>query len=157
MTKSEVVKGRIDQAIAKAEAAVKAAQEKLDKAKERLAKLRAEAPHQIRLAKLKEEAEKERAALRELRGPATVKADAGASPTKELTPKQVKVVRSTIGRRSKGVLKPLEGKEAQAVLTALDEGGNVGDSFTVTLPGRKPVRVHFEVTADGLAFNKLPS
>jgi hypothetical protein len=61
-------------------------------------------------------------------------------------------VKAVIGRRKEGLLEPLDGEEAQAVLTALDYGGHVGDVFTVTV-GRR--RVRFTVEECGLAFAEV--
>jgi hypothetical protein len=66
----------------------------------------------------------------------------------------VEVVKNTIGSRRKGVLSPLDGAEAQAVLTALDKTGNVGETFEVKLKGRK-TSLLFSVADDGLRFETV--
>ena len=58
-------------------------------------------------------------------------------------------VRRVIGRKRQGLLSPLDGEEAQAILSAVEAKGYVGDIFEVTLRG---ITVLFVVEGDGLAF-----
>jgi hypothetical protein len=64
------------------------------------------------------------------------------------------VVRKALGRRRHGLLAPLDGSDAQAVLTALESGGHAGDSFTLAVKGRKGL-LRFTVVADGLSFETV--
>jgi hypothetical protein len=159
-----LVKERLAKSLAKAEESLRKAEERLTKAKERLARIQAETPHKLRLAELAVEVGEHRDALKKLRPapkeapPQAAKkgAPAGSVTTecgelRELTKEAVGVIKTVIGRKRKGILAPLDGAEAQSLLTALDEKGNVGDSFTVTLKGRKSA-LQFTVVAEGLEF-----
>src|SRR5262245_9226555 len=160
-----LVKERQAKALAKAEESLRKAEERLTKAKERLRRIQAETPHKLRLAELAVEVAEHRDALKKLRPPkpqeeAPPRAAKKGSVTtqsgevRELSREAVRVVRTVLGRKRKGILAPLDGAEAQSLLSALDEKGNVGDSFTVTLKGRKAA-LQFTVVAEGLEFLSL--
>jgi hypothetical protein len=85
-----------------------------------------------------------------MRAAAQVTTDRGE--VRPLSREVARKVREVIGRRKSGLLEPLDGEDAQAVLTALDEGGNVGDVFTVAIGHR---RVRFEVRQEGLFFQTV--
>jgi hypothetical protein len=85
-----------------------------------------------------------------MKAAAQVTTDAGE--VRPLSPEVARKVRQVIGRRQSGVLEPLDGEDAQAILTALDEGGNVGDVFTVAIGRRK---VQFSVEEEGLRFQTV--
>jgi len=149
-----VVKEEQEKAVAKAKEAVRKAEERLAKAKARLARIEAETTHKVRLAELAIEMQQHRDALKELRSPgpqpqtATVKTESGeARPVSAAT---LALVRKAVGKRRKGLLSP--DKQAQQILTALDNSGNVGDSFTLDLGADS--RIRFVIEPQGLRFVK---
>ncbi len=151
-------KERMAQRIQKAEEAVR-------KAQERLAKVQAEAERLF--AKRTEELERTKEAARKAEErhkeisskPAKNVAPAGTVETergevREISKAAVETITKILGRKRKGVLSPLDGAEAQAILSVLDAGGSVGDIFEVRIRGRKTVFM-FSVEADGLAFETV--
>jgi hypothetical protein len=163
-----IVRERQAKALAKALETVRKAEERLAKAHERLARIEAESPHKVRLAELTVEMAQHREALRRLRPApeptenaeeaiarkhtprATVTTETGEA--RPLSREAVEVVKAILGRKRRGTFSPLDGEPAQTLLKALDESGNVGDTFTLTLKGRKsPIR--FNVSEEGLVFD----
>ncbi len=65
-------------------------------------------------------------------------------------------IKKVLGRKRKGVLRPLDGEPAQAILSVLDAAitGDLGDTFQVQIKGRKGIVV-FSVEAEGLAFGTV--
>src|SRR5262245_23437451 len=61
----------------------------------------------------------------------------------------IETVRRLVGRKKAGVFSPLDGCEAQAILSAVEANGYVGDIFEVRLRG---LSILFVVQDDGLAF-----
>jgi hypothetical protein len=153
-------KERMAERMRKAEEAVLKAQERLDKVRteaERLTAKRTEELERTKEASCKAE---ERFAEISARPPKTV-TPAGTVETetgevRPLSKAAVETIKRVIGRSRKGTLQPLDGAEAQAVLTSLDAGGNVGDVFEVRIKGRKTVLM-FSVEADGLRYETVSS
>jgi DNA repair exonuclease SbcCD ATPase subunit len=141
------------------------AEEAVRKAQERLAKVQAEAERLI--AKRTEELERTKESTRKAEErykkifskPVKMVAPAGSVETvtgevRNITKTSVQTITHILGRRRKGVLSPLDGAEAQAILSALDSDGSVGDVFEVRIKGRKTTLM-FSVEADGLHFETV--
>jgi hypothetical protein len=141
------------------------AEEAVRKAQERLAKVQAEAERLI--AKRTEELERTKESTRKAEErnkeisskPVKTIAPAGTVETETgelryIDKAAVQTITHILGRKRKGVLSPLDGAEAQAILSVLDSGGSVGDIFEVRIKGRKTVLM-FSVEADGLHFETV--
>lgn len=174
LEKLSIVKERQAKALERARIAVEKARAALEKAEARVARVEAETPHKIRLAELAIEMQEHRDALKTLRperpaktpaqkkaaqeNTATTKATKAPQATlttedgttREVSKEAVVVIKAVIGRQRKGILSPLDGEEAQKVLSALDRTGNVGDRFVVSIRGRKALK--FTVVSEGLKF-----
>lgn len=147
--------------------AARRAEAELARARAELAKVESETPHLVRLAELRVEAAGVRRQLRQLRGVPTAAGNTNegeaagtvetqAGETRPLSRAAALAVRAAIGRRRAGLLAPLDGEVAQGLLRALDEGGHVGDRFSVRLGGKKG-SLRFEVIPAGLSFRHAPS
>jgi membrane protein involved in colicin uptake len=113
-----------------------------EKHAQKLAEVRARAAYKVRLAK-----EAARAATKRVR----IRTEDGTE--RDVSPAAFQVVKKALKSRASGILSPLDGDEAQGVLRALDEGGNVGDSFTLIVgAGVSQYRVKFLVEGEGLSF-----
>lgn len=125
-------------------------EERLEKAREKAHQEKAEALKKER-ARCKERLEKAKARTKKV-SLRTSWAVPGDEPA-EVPPEQWATVKRILRGRYEGLLSPLDGDEAVAVLSALDVGGNVSDKFTLTVGvGAGTYRVHFEVREEGLAF-----
>ena len=168
--KLTLVRERQAALVAEAKAAVARAEAELARAKDHLAKIELETPCLLRLAEIRVEAAAVKRQLRQLRGEAGPKAgntnegapeaagtvETADGQTRELTKAAALVVRAAVGRRKSGLLAPLDGEVAQGLLSAIDQGGGVGDSFVVRLAGRRGA-LRFEVVAEGLRFRHVSS
>jgi hypothetical protein len=162
LTKKEsqlaATKERMALRIQKAEEAVRKAQERLDKLRDEAERL---------IAKRSEELERTRESARKaaerhkeiLSKPVKTVAPAGTVETESgqvraIDRSAVKTITNILGRKRKGILSPLDGAEAQAILSVLDADGSVGDIFEVRIKGRKS-SLMFSVEADGLHFETV--
>jgi hypothetical protein len=151
--RAEEAVAKAEERLAKAKAQLKAAKQDGKKLVAEQAKRKAETATQLEKARqlvTRLEAQEKAKAIQ----PAgTVETDTGT--VRPLSQEAAAVIKAHVGRRRAGVLKPLDGAEAQAVLNALDaDGGHVGDIFEVTLKGRKGM-VIFSVESEGLMFERF--
>lgn len=155
---------RMHKRVMAADTAIVAAERALARAQERLerARAKAEAVRQERNRLLAKQADQlavaeERhtaAVLREetrASKPVRVVAPVGTVKTEDgrtltLSKGQVGAIRSAVGRKRKGIV-----ADAEDLLDTIDNGDSVGDTFTVTLKGRKTVIV-FTIADEELMF-----
>jgi colicin import membrane protein len=166
-TKDRMVKATLVRQ--KAEAAVKAANARLEKAVAKLAKTKADADtligkqeadvvkaveahtkakasEEAKAAKAKAQADREDARLVK----ATVETESGK--TYDLTEAAVESIKHHVGRKKSGVFAPIDGAEAVAILEAIENKNyDLGDTFIVTIKGRK-THILFHIDSDGLRF-----
>jgi hypothetical protein len=158
-----------EDAVRRAEEGLRRAQERLDKAKAKQAKVREDGPalvarqtaelkaaeerHAARVTREQEKAKKAAAkASKPAAGAGSVSNPAGGGWT--VAKAAVDAVKKHIGRKKSGILAPLDGEAAQAILSAIDPQGKLGDSFTLAVKGRKSV-LRFAVVAEGLRFETV--
>lgn len=151
----EATKARCAARIVAAEEALKKAQERLKKAKADAKELIAKRTEELSKAEERHEQSeareqaKARVTAKPVKAYGTVETETGE--VRPLSREQAEVVKAVVGRSRKGTLRPVDGEDGQALLSALDSTGNVGETFEVSLAGRKTVLV-FSVEDDGLAF-----
>jgi hypothetical protein len=162
LTKKEIqlaaTRERTAQRIQRAEEAVRKAQERLNKVRaeaERLIAKRTEDLERTRETALKAEERHKKVLSKPVKNvapAATVETESGE--IRHIDKTAVQTITKILGRKKKGVLCPLDGAEAQAVLSALDADGSVGDIFELRIRNRKSILM-FSVEADGLHFETV--
>lgn len=145
-----------EEAVRRAEAALQAAQDRLARARAKVQTVKDQAGNLIDKQAAEVEQVRERAAQAKAAPPAGT-VETGDGRTLPVSREAVETIANIIGRRRKGLLSPLEGEEAQTVLTALEKaaGGNIGETFTLTIRGRLTL-LRFGVEEAGLSFVAVP-
>lgn len=151
-------KDRYAERIRKAEEALVKAQQRLEKAKQDAERMIAKRTAEFERTQA-QTIQAERKHTEMLSKPAKQTAAAGtveteAGEVRQLNKQTVETIKKAIGRKRSGALSPLDGAEAQSVLSAIDANGNVGDIFQVSIKGRKTALV-FSVEEDGLHFETV--
>lgn len=155
---------RAEQSVARSTEALAKAKARLERCQARLSQVKAEAPHRVAIAEMSVKLAEHREALKALK-PAkqepkakaakqvTEKAAAPAGTvttetgeTRPVSKEAVALVKKHIGKKQKGLFTPLDGEPATLILDALDAGRNVGDTFTLSIKGRKSA---IKFTLDG--------
>lgn len=145
---AEQSEARLGERLAKAQLALDRARRQVERIRDQIgdAKLRHESRVAAAQASIEEESRRAKSA-----GVVTVLVPNGIED-RQLDRSAAEVVKRLIGRKRVGIFSPLDGQEAQELLTAIDRVcGNVGDSFDLQLTGRKGA-IHFDVVSDGLKF-----
>jgi hypothetical protein len=138
------------ESVRKAEEAIRKAQERLARAQAKVESVRQSAAALI--AKRTEEVRKAEGQLAKSSPPAVVRtADGKAQP---VTTQTVDLLKRLLGRKRKGFFSPEDGGDGETLLAALDSAGPVGDSFTLSIRGRKTL-IRFAVQPEGLRFETV--
>lgn len=141
-----------------------AAREALEKAKAKLEAVRKAAAELVAKQQAEAKDASERAAEAKVKanrmtptvkaGPVGGTVETETGTVRPISKAAATVITKLVGRKTKGTFQPLDGVEAQSILSALDKAGNVGDIFTVQVKGRKTALM-FSVEAEGLRFETV--
>lgn len=149
--------GRLEQQLAKLQAKLEDAKQSLKQegqkadelvAKQSAALAKSQERHEQALERQRQKAQRD--ALSASRNAGKVESEDGR--VHQIDRQACETIRGIIGRSKSGLLSPLDGAEAQAILSILDaQAGNVGETFEVHFRGRK-ASLLFTIKPSGLLF-----